>query len=125
MVALLPAEVTLLRPARGLPSATSTSVPDVVLGFFLGGAVGAVAVVFVVLAFNVWCFQFLPPGIVFAGSMSAIYLFKLVCAEVMRELTIPHCSQFQYHCCSSVVNCHRIHPRKQELHMTRLPYQYQ
>jgi len=52
---------------------TSTSVPDVILAFFLGGAVGAIAVSFTVLAFNIGCFQFLPSGIVFAGSMSAIF----------------------------------------------------
>jgi len=61
------------------------SVPDVILAFFLGGAVGAVAVSFMVLAFNIGCFRFLPSGIVFAGSMSAIFLFKLACAEVMGE----------------------------------------
>jgi hypothetical protein len=53
----------------------STSIPDVTLAFFLGGAVGAAAVVFVVLGFkvDVWRFRFLPSGMVFAGSMSAIF----------------------------------------------------
>jgi hypothetical protein len=48
-----------------------TSVPEVNLAFFLGGAV-AVADVFVVLGFNMWHFQFLTSGIVFDGSILAI-----------------------------------------------------
>jgi hypothetical protein len=51
---------------RGL---SSTSVPEVILAFFLGGAA---AVVFVVLGFNAWRFRFLTSGIVFDGSMLAI-----------------------------------------------------
>jgi hypothetical protein len=43
-----------LCPMRGL---SSTSVPELILAFFLGGAAAAVAAVaFVVLGFNVWCF---------------------------------------------------------------------
>jgi hypothetical protein len=51
---------------RGL---SSTSVLEVILAFFLGGAA---AVVFVVLGFNAWHFRFLTSGIVFDGSMLAI-----------------------------------------------------
>jgi hypothetical protein len=56
----------LLCLVRGL---SSTSVPEVILAFFLGGAA---AVVFVVLGFNAWRFRFLTSGIVFDGSMLAI-----------------------------------------------------
>jgi hypothetical protein len=50
---------------------SSTSVPEVNLAFFLGGAAAA-ADVFVVLGFNAWRFRFLTSGIVFDGSMLAI-----------------------------------------------------
>ena len=53
-----------------LAAASSTSVPEVILAFFLAGAVAAV--VFMVLGFNVWPFRFLTSGIVFDGSRSAI-----------------------------------------------------
>ena len=67
MVTLVVAAVPPL--ARGL---SLTSVPDITLAFFLGGA--AVVVGFVVLGFNVWRFQFLTSGIVFDGSILAIYI---------------------------------------------------
>jgi hypothetical protein len=69
MVALVAAAVPPLCLARGL---SSTSVPDITLAFFLGGA--AVVVGFVVLGFNAWRFRFLTSGIVFDGSISAIYI---------------------------------------------------
>jgi len=66
--ALLVAALPLLDPVHGL---TSTLVSDVILAFFLEGAVTA-AVVFIVLGFNAWCFRFLTSEIVFDGNMSAI-----------------------------------------------------
>ena len=67
MVALLAAASPPLCLAR---CSSSTSVQDVILAFFLAGAVAAV--VFMVLGFNAWPFRFLTSGIVFDGSMSAI-----------------------------------------------------
>jgi hypothetical protein len=65
-------ELPPLRPVRSLPSMISSSVPDEILAFFLGGA-AAPAVVFVIaLGFNAWPFRFLISGIVFDGNMSAI-----------------------------------------------------
>jgi ABC-type nitrate/sulfonate/bicarbonate transport system permease component len=49
---------------------SSTSVLDIILAFFLGGAVAAA--VGLVLGFNAWCFRFLASGIIFEGNMSAI-----------------------------------------------------
>jgi hypothetical protein len=69
---LLPAVVMLLACGLPSPSKASTSVPDATLAFFLGGAVMA-AFVFMVLDFNAWRFQVLTSGIVFDGSMSAIF----------------------------------------------------
>ena len=61
-----------LRPVRWLssPPMTSTSVLDVVLAFFVGGA--AASAVFLDLDFNAWCFRFMASGIVFDSSTSAI-----------------------------------------------------
>ena len=53
-----------------LTAVSLTSVPEVILAFFLAGAVAVV--VFMVLGFNTWPFWFLTSGIVFDGSMLAI-----------------------------------------------------
>jgi len=68
----LDGEMVVLRPAcaLSLSSMNSTSVPDVILVFFFGGA--AAPAVGLVLGFNAWCFRFLTSGIVFEGNMSAI-----------------------------------------------------
>jgi len=49
-------------------------VPNDILAFFLGGAVGVVAAVAIALAFNTLRFRLLTSGIVFDGSMLATYI---------------------------------------------------
>ena len=109
-----------------LPSMTLTSVPDIILAFFLGGAVATMLVL--VLGFNMWCFWFLTSGIIFDGNMSTILdRLKLACTTEIKKITISLHFHFWYHCCLSPVSYHHIHPWKQKSRNLNfyLLYQYQ
>jgi hypothetical protein len=76
MVDLLASAASLLHLVYGLSSLSmmSPSVPNIILAFFFGGAAGVAAAAAIALAFNTLHFRFLTSGIVFDGSMLAIYI---------------------------------------------------